>query len=222
MSDPGRHEIGVATGPSYTSQRDEEHERMGELLQGVPDLIWTMGDLYFSTSDGPGAKEMAERMQRAIALRMPGLIDNQNGDPQKQLQQATQQIQQMGAINKQLTDHLHALSQVIEQKKTEFDYKFKSDALKSWTTIKAAEIKAKIDVDIADADREAARLEQAFDQAHDVGMAAMDHAHQVLQTQQGQDGAQAQQQQQHEHEADQATQAQISQELQQQQPEQQQ
>jgi Phage P22-like portal protein len=222
MSDPGRYEVGISTGPSYTSQREQENERQGELIKAVPDLVWIIGDLYFRSSDGPGAEQIADRMQRAIGLRTPGLIDDETQDPKKQLQQAAQKAQQLGVMNQQLTQEVHRLAQIIESKQLEQETKFKVAALQSWTTIRAAEIKATLETGIADADREGARLEMMFDNAHEVGMAAMQHGHDVLQQQQAgdqqqqaaeqqQDAAQQQQSAQHAHEADQSAAATVAQ-----------
>lgn len=197
MANVGRHEVAVASGPSYTSQREEENARIGETVQAVPELIWTMGDLYFATSDGPGAAEMAERMKRAIALRTPGLIDADQSDPRQQMQQLTIKSQQQAMLIQQLTEQVHKLADILETRKAESDAKFNIAALQSWTQLRVEEIRASIKTGIADADREGAQLEQAFTQAHEVGMAAMEHAHDVLQSQQAQDqqiDAQTQQQ----------------------------
>jgi hypothetical protein len=198
LSKPGEHGIAVRTGPSFTSQRQEENERQGELIKAAPELLWILGDLYFRTSDGPGAQDMAERMERAIGLRTPGLIDQKQNDPRAQLQQALQQAQQAHVQNQQLIAEVHKLAHILETRQAESDAKFNIEALKSWTQLKVAEISASVKTGIADADREGAQLEAMFDQAHQVGLAAMEHSHQVLQNQQQQDNAMESQQNQQE------------------------
>lgn len=207
LANPGEHDIAVSTGPSYTSQRAEENDRQGQLIQAVPELMWTFGDLYFRTSDGPGAAELADRMERAINMRSPGLIDPKGQDPRQQMQQAMQKAQQLGAQNQALIAEVHKLAQILETRQAEADSKFNIEALHSWTQLRVAEIQASVKTGIADADREGARLEQIFDAAHQVGMQAMDHAHQVLQNQQQQDNAMEMQQQQAEQQQGQMQQA---------------
>lgn len=180
MSAEATYGVGVSSGPSFTSQRDEENQRIGQMIQAAPDLMWVMGDLYFGSSNGPGAQMMAERMRRAIQARTPNLVDDPDQDPRTIAQQALAKVQQLGALNEQLTAEVHNLAQIVEAKKIEQDGKFQIEALHSWTQLKVAEIAANAKTGIADADREGAQLEQMFDQAHEVGMAAMGHAHEVL------------------------------------------
>jgi hypothetical protein len=187
LASPGKHAIAISTGPSYNSQRQEENERQGDLIKAAPELLWVLGDLYFRTSDGPGAQEMADRMERAIGLKSPGLIDAKDGDPRQQLQQAMQKAQQIGQQNQQLIQEVHKLAQILETRQAEADAKFNIEALKSWTQLRVAEINASVKTGIADADREGAQLEQVFNQAHEVGIEAMQHAHTVLQNQHQQD-----------------------------------
>lgn len=183
----GRYEVAVSTGPSYQSQREEENTRQGEVIKAAPELLWVLGDLYFATMDGPGSPELAERMKRAIALKSPGLIDQEQGDPRQLLMALQQKAQLTDQQNQQLVAEIHKLAQILETRQAESDAKFNVEALKSWTQLRIAEINASIKTGIADADREGARLEQMFDQAHEVGLSAMEHAHTVLQQQQQQD-----------------------------------
>jgi hypothetical protein len=101
-----------------------------------------------------------------------------------QLQQQSQQTQMQ---NQALVAEVHRLAQILETRQAEGSTKFQVAALQSWTQLRIAEIQASIKTGIADADREGARLEQMFDQAHEVGLSAMSHAQDVLQQQQVQD-----------------------------------
>lgn len=185
--DVGRYQIAVSTGPSYTSQREQENERVGEVLKASPELIWVMGDIYFETSDGPGAAQMAERMKRAISMKSPGLVDNDQTDPRQALQAAMHAAQGLQQQNQMLVAETHRLAQIIETKQVETQGRFQQAALDSWTKLKVAEINNLLRQGIADADRVAATEERMFGAAHDVGMEAMQHAHAVIQGQQAQD-----------------------------------
>lgn len=200
MSADADYGIAVKTGPSYTSQRAEENERQGELIQAVPDLMWVIGDLYFKTSDSPGSEIIAERMQRAIAMRAPGLIDG-GQDPAKQLAQTKAQLAQLTQQNQGLVGEVHKLAGMLEAKTAEMNAKIRiaqmeneskerMKAMDTWATVRAAEVKALQTQAIADADREGVRLESMFDRAHEVGMAAADHVRAGQQMQQQQAGDQ--------------------------------
>jgi hypothetical protein len=192
MTSDADYGIAVKTGTSYESQREAENERQGELIQAVPDLMWIIGDLYFRTSDTPGAEIIADRMERAIQMRTPGLIDQKDQDPRKQLQQTMQKLQQMSQLNQALTAEVHKLAQTIETKQAENATRERIAALQAWKDIKVAEITKLLKEGIADADREGDRLEGMFDRAHETAMEAMQHSHAVDQQKQQ---AQIQQQQ---------------------------
>lgn len=198
MSDPGRYEVAVSTGPSYHSAREQENARVQEVLKAAPELLWVLGDLYFGTSDGPGAVDMADRMKRAISIRTPGLIDPANSDPQQQLQQLNARAQAIGAQNQQLMAELNKAQQIIQTKQVEAssklqieslaaDSKYKIEALRSWTALRVEEIQAGVKLGVVDAQNEGTRLEQMFDHGHEVGLKAMDHAHNLLAKQQESD-----------------------------------
>jgi hypothetical protein len=212
MSAPGDYGIAIKEGTSYASQREAENQRQGELIQAVPELMWVIGDLYFRTSDTPGAEMIADRMERAIAMRAPGLVDG-GQDAQKQLGMAKAQMAQMTQQNQLLTGEVHKLSGILESKaaetasreriaQLEIASKERIAALNSWTTVRGAEVKAKLAEGIAAADRDAERLENMFDRAHDTGLAAMQHAQTVQQAGQAQQHQAAMQESQQNNAAD--------------------
>lgn len=121
----GDYGVAVSTGPSYTSQRQEAADREGELIKAVPDLLWIWGDKYFRKLDSPGAEEIADRMEKAINLRSPGLIEPKQQGQQPIPPQLQQQIQE--AIGKrdqlidQLTEQLKTLGDEVRAKKFQLD-----------------------------------------------------------------------------------------------------
>jgi hypothetical protein len=187
MEDPGEFEIAVSSGPSYLSQRDEENHRIQEVIKSAPELLWVLGDLYFATSDGPGADEMADRMKRAIAIKTPGMIDPASDDPRQQLQHAAAQASALAAQNQQMAAELQKAHQIIATKQVEADSKYKIEALRSWTALRVEEIQAGVRLGVVDAQNEGTRLEQMFDHGHDVGVRAMEHAHTLIEAQQQKD-----------------------------------
>jgi hypothetical protein len=218
--DQGNYEPAISTGPSYTSQRQQANDAYAQIAAADKNFMTFAGDLYFRTSDMPGADQIADRYEKML----PPQLKPAPPEGEAQAQQQQQLLQQLGAQHQQLTQQVHAMAQVIEQKKVESDAKFNVEALHSWTAIRVAEINKLVKEGIADADREGARLESMFDRAHEAGSAAMDHAHQVIQAQQSQDGATASQDSAQDHAiqmqgSEQAHQADQTQQTAQQQPE---
>jgi len=177
----GSYGVAVSTGPSYTSARQEENERIGDLIKAMPELAWVMGDLFLGTSDGPGAQEMAERMKRAIAQRSPGLVD-QEGDPRQMLQQASIKINQAQQQIQVLTQQNQQMFEVIQSKRVEEDARFRVEALKSYTQLEIAKLNAETKRGVAIVDAHGDQIQQAMDHAHELGMMAAQTAHQALQT----------------------------------------
>lgn len=105
----GNYQCVVEIGTAYDTARQEEAALYGQIIQANPEAFWVIGDLPVRAMDSPGSDEAADRIKRAIALRMPGLIPDENGQLPPQ---ATQQIQQMQA-------QLQQLQQLVQQQALE-------------------------------------------------------------------------------------------------------
>lgn len=186
MLEEGEYQVGIRTGPSYTSQRMEENERLGEVIKAAPDLMYVFGDKYFETSDGPGAKAMAERMERFIQMKSPGLIEPKENDPQQQMQQITAKAEQLGQQNEQLAKQVEELTRQINEKRAEQDAKVQIVQLQEETKriiaegsdatkLAIAEIGATAQTETRRVSDEFAAFQSQRARAHEVGMAAMQH-----------------------------------------------
>jgi hypothetical protein len=101
----GLYDVTVTVGPSYNTKRMEAADAMTQILQGNPDLMKIIGDLYFKSMDMPFSDEIAERMKKLLP---PELHEQQDGQPpippqiQQQMQQAQQMIQQLDHVVQQM------------------------------------------------------------------------------------------------------------------------
>lgn len=94
----GKYDLTVSSGPSFGTRRQEAAAQMVEFMRSFPQAAQVIGDLVAKNLDWPGSEEMAERLQ---ALLPPGLKGD--GDEAPRLTpQHMQQMQQMGAMLKQL------------------------------------------------------------------------------------------------------------------------
>jgi hypothetical protein len=173
----GEYGVAVATGPTYTSARQQANETYSQIAAHDPNFMQVAGDLYFRTSDLPGADLIADRYEKMLPQPLK---------PQSQLgeQQLQQTVQQLAQQHQQLVQVVHQQAQIIEGKQVEAASRERIEALKAAKDIRVALIGAKNREAIADADREAARLEGMFDRAHDAAVA--EHAVQSQQQQQQQ------------------------------------
>jgi len=85
----GRYDLTVSAGPSFASLRQEAANQMIELIRAYPDAAPVIGDLLVKNLDWPGADEIAERMEKAMAGRVMSEAEGQA--PDAQAQQAVQQ-----------------------------------------------------------------------------------------------------------------------------------
>lgn len=85
----GRYDLTVSAGPSFASLRQEAASQMIELIRAYPDAAPIIGDLLVKNLDWPGADEIAERMEKAMAGRV--MSEAEGEAPDVQAQQAVQQ-----------------------------------------------------------------------------------------------------------------------------------
>lgn len=161
----GEYHVTVSASPSHQSLRKEGEELMQELAGELPDpndkktAIVTMLRL----SDAFGAKELAEKLDPKQKQQIPPEVQRQLGMSQKAIQA--------------LTEEVHNLKDILDNKQLELDARWKEKCLDAYVKLRTTEITASKDADKQDADIEAGKLEQMIDNAHEVGMAAMEHTH---------------------------------------------
>lgn len=119
----GRYDLAVASGPSFTTRREEAATQMIELIRAYPDAAPVLGDLLAKNLDWPGADEIAKRLEKMLP---PQVRDDAGGVPpeiQAQLQQMGQTIQALGQQLQQAeTDKSIDMQKLdIEQYKAETD-----------------------------------------------------------------------------------------------------
>jgi hypothetical protein len=128
--------VAVDIGPSYATAREEEADFYSGIISAVPDAFWVMGDMLLRARDSVGSQEAADRIKRAIALKTPGLIQD---DPSQlppaasaQIQAMQAQIQQMG---QQLQQQAVALKMQIAPKQIEAQSRVQTENIKAKASI---------------------------------------------------------------------------------------
>ena len=64
--DAGKYDVIVTTEDSATTRRQEAAELLGQVLQGQPELMNVIGDIWAKNLDAPGAEEMAARLYKMV------------------------------------------------------------------------------------------------------------------------------------------------------------
>lgn len=166
----GTYEIAVATGPSYNSQRQQANDAYAQIAANDKNFMSIAGDLYFRTSDMPGADLIADRYEKMLPAQ---LQPQAPGGPQQAAQLQTQ-LNSLAAQHQALIGQIHQLSQVIEQKQIEAASRERIAAMQVWGSVRIQGMKNGNAAAIADSDREASRLEGIFDRSHEAAIAHME------------------------------------------------
>jgi hypothetical protein len=179
----GTYDVTVTVGPSMQSARQEFAEQMAQIFQGNPQLWQVVGDLFFENLDIPNARQIAERLRKML----PPQLQDEEGqqDPavlQGQLQQAGQQIEQMGAAMQELQQKLDAKALEVESREriavAELEQKKQIEAMrleferaKAAIDIQLAEMKLQHEAQKMALQVEGQRRAQEAEHAHAAGMA---------------------------------------------------
>lgn len=202
----GQHDVTISTGPSYESQRDAV-QAFGDQLAQMPQIFPQIADLLIRMRQlGPLGDEMADRLTPPQFAK--------EGSPQAaqaQVQQLTQQLQQMHQYAQLVENELKKMQQEKDAKIVDNQLRMEVERLKAETSVTIAEINTKA---------QAIKMRMEFEQdmwlkthasAHDAGMQADSQAHEQQMAEQQQAAAQQQQAGDQAHEQQMAQQAQPAQ-----------
>lgn len=126
----GLYDVVVATGPSYTTKREQSVAAMLELAKAYPPLMELAGDLVVKAMDWPGSEALAERLQAALPPELRPQDDEQGGPNPQQMQQAMQAMSQQ---HEQLTATVNQLQDQIDAKQAELESREKIAAMQEET-----------------------------------------------------------------------------------------
>ncbi len=205
----GQYGVSVSTGPSYTSQRQEQEDRDIQLIQSNPELMWSIGPSMLRADDSAGSEERADLLEKYITLvKFPQMqFPKPGGQAQQQItpqmmQQMQQKLQQTEAFAKSLheqiaTDQVKAQQQMAI-KKMELDFQREKLAVDDQN----AKLKVASTEGIEALQQQIAILMHAHDAQAAEKAAEADRQHQLLVGAQQQQGQMAAQQDQQAHQQD--------------------
>ena len=98
----GRYDIRVDIGASYGTRRQEASTFQLELMKVLPEtMAAAMAPIAVRNMDGPGNREIADRLDRTLPPNIKGDEQDAQNDPaalQQQLEQAQMKMQEMGQV----------------------------------------------------------------------------------------------------------------------------
>jgi hypothetical protein len=106
----GRYDVTISTQVAPGTRRQEAVEMLTMAIQGAPELMNVIGDLYFGFMDWPGARAIAERLKKILP---PQVQDDPNGEDVPPAAKA-----KMAALETQLQEIGMLLAEAQEELRT--------------------------------------------------------------------------------------------------------
>jgi hypothetical protein len=131
------YDVTVDVGPSYQTKRQESAESIMSLVNSYPNIMSIAGDLLVSSMDWPGAKQIAERLKRALP---PNMLDDDGTDPKIQVQKLTSQLSQLMQQHQAVVQELNKASNVLLTKRLETESRERISAMNNQTQLIAAQV----------------------------------------------------------------------------------
>lgn len=202
----GKYDVTVSTGPSYQTKRQEAVASQMQLVSSFPQIMPVAGDIMVRNMDWPGAQEIADRMQKMLP---PVLQENEGQLPpqaQQQIAQLTQELQQTQQVAAKMAEEIKEKTNIkameLESKERihfsqlEFEKtnRIPLDYEKLRVSVVNAELAAKTQANIQQAEKEKDIILQQGEQAHEYAMqqVAAEQQQEMMQ-QQGEQNGEAQQ-----------------------------
>lgn len=139
----GKYDVVVTMGRSFSTKRMESFDMMVQVLQGNPDLLPMIGDIFFRNSDLAGAEQLAERFKKMLPANL------QDGDENDPAQMAAM-LQAKLTQKDQETQQLNAYAQQVEKEREELQRKLDAKVVENTTRLEIEKLKIQAEVTIAE------------------------------------------------------------------------
>lgn len=117
----GKYDVRVATGPSYTTRRQEAAEGMIAFVQAFPQAAAVIGDLVAKSQEWPGADEIAERLKKTIPPEILEDPEEEMTPEQMMAKQQAMQAQQAAQAMQQAMAEAEVRKAMAEANESEAD-----------------------------------------------------------------------------------------------------
>lgn len=179
----GQYSVSVTVGKSHTTKRQEASEQMMELAQAAPELVPKFADLWVKNMDGPGFRQIADRLKP----------EGEGTDPaqlQQKLMQMQQQLQELAPLaDKNKADLMKAQQQGqidLQKAQLEGQLAIQKAQLDAQVRLEIARINAQaglteasIKAGLEQTGHQVAREEQLIGNDHELRVQAIDHEHEA-------------------------------------------
>jgi hypothetical protein len=171
--DEGEYGVAVSAGPAYATRKQQSLEQIIKLCGADPALLPVVQDIIMGEMDFDKAPVIQERLRKLLAMRMPGLLEEEGQmklPPQAQaaLSQQNQIIQALSDELKQTHDALQILQTKIATKEIDHKQQLQVIEAKKQADLEVEAARAKVSTITANAKAEADMREKRLDHSHDM------------------------------------------------------
>jgi hypothetical protein len=187
LTEHARFNVAIKVTRTFDTRREAEHQSVGQVIAADPALMQVIGDLFFKSMDGPGHKEMAERMQVMLAPPVQEYLAAKKAgrDPvppqiQQQMAQAKQMIEALSKQLQALTQKLQTdeVKQQSENARAQYDgqVQLQIESVRAQAEMAKAQVQATLAIELQKLKMAQANLDREDTQAHELGLAGADAA----------------------------------------------
>ena len=121
----GRYDVRVTTGPAYMTRQAEAAQEIGQLVNGNPQMMAILGDIWVKMRNIPNADKIAKRFEAMLPPQVKAAEDAEEGQAQIP-PQVIQQMQQMQSEVQRLQQALQDAESGMAAKKLDAQVKMQT------------------------------------------------------------------------------------------------
>lgn len=141
LKNGARYGVEIEIGTSYKTRLQEADEAITRIVEAWPEGLMLFGDVLFENKTFPGAKDIADRMERIIRSQHSELFDDEEAGPE----QIAAKAKALETQVRDLSGKLQQAVQAIETKRVEVEAKGQVEITKAQidAQVKAADLASK-------------------------------------------------------------------------------
>jgi hypothetical protein len=135
----GAYDVRVKAGPSFTTLRQESAEQLSQILQGSPQLMPILGDVWVRMQDWPEGEKVAQRLKTMLPPQIQQMEAEEGPEVPPELMAQMQQMQQQ---NQQMQQALQQAAQEAQSNEQKLMAEVEKARISAEASVQVAQINA--------------------------------------------------------------------------------
>jgi hypothetical protein len=141
----GAYDVRVKAGPSFTTLRQESAEQLSQILQGSPQLMPILGDVWVRMQDWPEGEKVAQRLKTMLPPQIQQMEAEEGPEVPPELMAQMQQLQQQ---NQQMQQALQQAAQEAQSNEQKLMAEVEKARISAEASVQVAQINAESKSDV--------------------------------------------------------------------------